>query len=238
MSTNTDRSPAPFLLPVSLADRETAEGWRGWRLSRRQFASAPRIDLAAFRAMSPRQRALHELHREATHSNLPLLETPMSAAVARLMRSRLRRGAMKHKASTRPGLMIDGGGCQSKTETAFEVAAAFEDAWLDMHQQLNPDSVTGVRDLHAPVAYVQTPVTAKPKSTCKAVLDFFGADHRGLQCEKFFNSTGDGAWRWAVSLRRLGSGFIRLGLGCRLLPRRMTSTRCRLRLMSWRTRCG
>ncbi|WP_378741020.1 hypothetical protein [Nocardia brasiliensis] len=36
------------------------------------------------------------------------------------------------------------------------------------------------RDLHAPVAYVQTPVTAKPKSTCQAILDFYGADHTRL----------------------------------------------------------
>jgi hypothetical protein len=38
----------------------------------------------------------------------------------------------------------------------------------------------GTRDLHAPVAYVQTPVTAKPKSTCQAILDFFGADHKNM----------------------------------------------------------
>ena len=34
--------------------------------------------------------------------------------------------------------------------------------------------------MHAPVAYVQTPVTAKPKSTCEAILDFFGADHHKM----------------------------------------------------------
>jgi hypothetical protein len=73
--------------------------------------------------------------------------------------------------------MITGGGYQGKTETACEIAAAFEDAWLDLHQQLNPAAVRGTRDLHSPVAYVQTPVTAKPKSLCRAILDFYGADH-------------------------------------------------------------
>ena len=40
--------------------------------------------------------------------------------------------------------------------------------------------VPGTRDLHAPVAYVQTPVTAKPKSTCKAILGFYGADTKNM----------------------------------------------------------
>jgi hypothetical protein len=71
--------------------------------------------------------------REVTHANLPLQETPMSAAVARLMRSRPQTTALKHKPTTRPGLMITGGGYQGKTETACEIAAAFEDAWLDLH---------------------------------------------------------------------------------------------------------
>ena len=73
--------------------------------------------------------------------------------------------------------MITGGGYQGKTETACEVAAAFEDQWLDLHHQLNPHAVPGTRDLYAPVAYVQTPVTATPKSVCEAILDFYGAPH-------------------------------------------------------------
>jgi hypothetical protein len=76
--------------------------------------------------------------------------------------------------------MITGGGYQGKTETACEIAAAFEDARLDLHHQLNPNTVPGTRDLHVPVAYVQTPVTAKPKSTCQSILDFFGADHKRM----------------------------------------------------------
>jgi hypothetical protein len=123
---------------------------------------------------------LHDLHRAATHANLPLQQTPMSQAVTRVLRGRIESNALKHKPSTRAGVMITGGGYQGKTETACEVAAGFEDAWLDLHHHLNPDALPGVRDLHAPVAYVQTPVTAKPKSTCKAILGFYGADTKNM----------------------------------------------------------
>jgi hypothetical protein len=71
--------------------------------------------------------------------------------------------------------MISGGGYQGKTETACEVAAAFEDQWLALHGQLNPEAMAGTRDLHVPVGYVQTPVTATPKSICQAILGFYGA---------------------------------------------------------------
>ncbi len=118
---------------------------------------------------------LHDLHRAATHANLPLLQTPMTQAVTRLLHGRIRSNALKHKPTTRAGVMVTGGGYQGKTETTCEIAATFQDAWLDMHRHLNPDAVPGARDLHAPVAYVQTPVTAKPKSTCKAILGFYGA---------------------------------------------------------------
>jgi hypothetical protein len=105
---------------------------------------------------------LHDLHRAATHANLPLQQTPMSQAVTRVLRGRIETNALKHKPSTRAGVMITGGGYQGKTETACEIAADFEDAWLDLHRHLNPAAMAGTRDLHAPVAYVQTPVTATP----------------------------------------------------------------------------
>jgi chloramphenicol 3-O-phosphotransferase len=170
----------PFILPGPVADRETVAGWRQWRLTRHSFVPAPRLSLAEYRRLGSRRRHLHDLHRAATHANLPLLDTPMSLAVTRLMRSRVQTNALKHKPTTRAGLMITGGGYQGKTETACEIAAAFEDAWLDLHAQLNPNAIPGTRDLHAPVAYVQTPVTAKPKSTCEAILEFFGADHHKM----------------------------------------------------------
>jgi hypothetical protein len=175
-----DSTVAQFFLPGQIPDRETVEGWKQWRLTRHGFRAAPQISLGEYRLMSPRQRQLHDLHRAATHANLPLQETPMSAAVARVMHARLQTNALKHKPTTRAGLMITGGGYQGKTETACEIAAAFEDGWLDLHAQLNPNVIAGTRDLHVPVAYVQTPVTAKPKSTCQAILDFFGADHKKL----------------------------------------------------------
>jgi len=173
-------APISLILPGPRVDRERVDGWRQWRLTRHSFVPAPRLELAAYQRMSPRQRTLHDLHRVATHANLPFQETPMSAAVARLLRSRIQNNALKHKPTTRAGLLINGGGYQGKTETACEVAAAFEDQWLDLHRQLNPHAIPGTRDLHAPVAYVQTPVTAKPKSTCEAILDFYGADHKHM----------------------------------------------------------
>jgi hypothetical protein len=175
-----DRSSGPFVLPGLQVDRETAAGWECWRLSRHSFVPAPQLDLASYRRMSAREKTLHNLHRAATHANLAFQETPMSAAVSRIMGSRIQTNALKQKPTTRAGLMINGGGYQGKTETACEVAAAFEDYWLALHEQLNPDAVPGTRDIVATVAYVQTPVTATPKSTCQAIMDFYGADHKNM----------------------------------------------------------
>jgi len=168
-------TPAGFALPEMPADRETAAGWTRWRLTRHGFAPAPVVTIAQWRAMSPRSRQLHDLHRAATHASLAFQETPMSAAVARLLGARIQGNALKRTPATRAGVMISGGGYQGKTETACEVAAAFEDQWLALHSQLNPDAMAGTRDLHAPVAYAQTPVTATPKSICQAILGFYGA---------------------------------------------------------------
>jgi AAA domain len=176
----TAGSAVPFVLPGPPPARETAAGWAHWRRTRHTFQPAPRLSLAQWRRLSPRRRTLHDLHRAATHANLPILETPMSGAVSRIMGSRIQTNALKHKPTTRPGLMINGGGYQGKTETACEVAAAFEDQWLALHQQIDPDAVAGTRDLVATVAYVPTPVTATPKSVCEAILGFYGAPHRGM----------------------------------------------------------
>jgi hypothetical protein len=170
----------PFVLPGPAPMRETLAGWARWRTTRGAFQPAPKLDLPAWRALSPRQRMLHDLHRAATHANLPLQATPMSQAVTKLLRGRIETNALKHKPTTRAGVMITGGGYQGKTETACEIAADFEDDWLELHHHLNPTTLAGTRDLHAPVAYVQTPVTAKPKSTCKAILSFYGADTKNM----------------------------------------------------------
>ncbi|WP_327075512.1 TniB family NTP-binding protein (plasmid) [Kitasatospora purpeofusca] len=169
----TAADTAPFVLPGPSPVRESLAGWQRWRLTRHSFTPAPVMDLAAWRLLSPRKRTLHDLHRAATHANLPLLATPMSRAVEKLLNGRIESNALKLKPATRAGVMVSGGGYQGKTESVCEVAAAFEDRWLALHQHLNPDAAPGCRDLHAPVAYVQTPVTAKPKSTCKAILDFY-----------------------------------------------------------------
>ncbi|WP_327372263.1 AAA family ATPase [Streptomyces sp. NBC_01217] len=160
--------------------RDTFEGWQHYRTGRGQFESAPKLTFAQWRALSPHRRSLYDLHRTATHVNLPLQETPMSLKVARLVNRRMRNNALKQKPATRAGVMVTGWGYQGKTETVCEVAASFEDAWLEMHNHLNPVAVDGTWDLHAPVAYVQTPVTAKPKSTCQAVLEFFGAPTKSM----------------------------------------------------------
>lgn len=167
----------PFVLPGPAVARETVAGWTRWRSSRHSFTPAPHLTLAQWRRLSPRKRMLHDLHRAATHANLPIQETPMSATVTQVLGSRVLNNALKHKPTTRAGVMVNGGGYQGKTETVCEVAAAFEDQWLDLHEHVNPHTVPGTRDLQATVAYVQTPVTATPKSICQAILDFYGADH-------------------------------------------------------------
>jgi hypothetical protein len=151
-----------------------------WRLTRKSFKPAPVISLGEYKRMSPRQRHLHDLHRTVTHSNLPIQDTPMSAAVDDAMRRRIHVNAVKRSERTRPGLMVNGDGFQGKTETVCETAASFEEEWLALHNDLNPDAVPGTRDLVAPVAYVQTPVTAKPVSTCQAILDFYGEDYKRM----------------------------------------------------------
>lgn len=178
MTTTRDKNTMlPCVLPGPTPARDTADGWRHWRLHRHDFTPPPRVSLGTYRRWSPQRRARHDLHRAATHANLRIQETPMSAAVSRVLWSRLQNNALKRKPTTRAGLMINGGGYQGKTETACEVAAAFEDQWLALHDQLNPDAVAGTRDLVFPAAYVQTPVTATPKSVCEAILDFYDADH-------------------------------------------------------------
>ncbi|MFD8110411.1 AAA family ATPase [Streptomyces microflavus] len=169
-----------FILPGEVPDRETAEGWTTWRKTRHEFVPAPRISRAAYDSKTKRDKAIHDLHRRATHANLPLLETPMSQVVSELMRNRLLSNSMKRKPTTRPGLMINGGGNQGKTETAAEAAAAFEDLWLGLEEFVDVPELPGTRDLRATVAYVQTPVTATPKSTCQAILDFFGPSDPNL----------------------------------------------------------
>lgn len=175
----SDSGILPLPLP-GVIDRETVEGWALWRRTRHTFRPAPKLSPEKLAMLTPRQRHLYDLHRVATHANLAVQETPMSAVVSQVVASRIRTNALKCKPTTRAGLFINGGGYQGKTETVCETAALFEEWWLELHQHLNPDALPGTRDLHAPVAYVQTPVTATPKSTCEAVLDFYGEPHKNM----------------------------------------------------------
>jgi len=173
-----DENPViPFLLAGPQPDRTRWEGWQQWRAARGTFTPAPRLTAAEYQALSPRGRALHDLHRTATHVNLRLQETPMSRKVSDLMRGRLQNNAVKFTPGTRDGLMISGGGFQGKTETACQAAAEFEDLWRDIRRQLAPGPVPGTRDLFVPVAYCRLPVRATPKALCKTILDIYGDPH-------------------------------------------------------------
>ena len=167
----------PFLLAGPQPDRTRAEGWQQWRAARGSFIPAPRLSVAGYQALSPRGRALHDLHRTATHVNLRLQETPMSRKVPDLMRGRLQNNAVKFTPGTRDGLMINGDGFHGKTETACQAAAEFEDLWRDIHRQLAPGPLPGTRDLFVPVAYCRLPVKATPKALCKTILDIYGDPH-------------------------------------------------------------
>ena len=178
----TDRPPDdsvidPFLRAGPAPDRSCREGWQSWRDRRGQFQPAPRLSWDEYRALSPRGRALNDLHRTATHVNMGLLETPMSASVTQVMRNRLKNNALNFESGTRDGLMISGDGYVGKTETACAAAAAFEDLWRELHRQLLPAPGPGTRDLFIPVAYCRTPVRSTPKGLCASILDFFGAPH-------------------------------------------------------------
>jgi hypothetical protein len=131
-TTPDEHAVVPFLRAGPPPDRTRWEGWQQRRKIRGTFVPAPRLTPAEHQSLSPRRRALHDLHRTATHVNMPLQETPMSARVANLMRGRLRNNAVKFMPGTRDGLMINGGGFQGKTETACDAAASFEDVWRDV----------------------------------------------------------------------------------------------------------
>jgi AAA domain-containing protein len=174
-----DSPLVPFLRAGPPPDRTTCEGWQKWRSTRGTFIPAPRLSLREYQALSPRRRALHDLHRTATHVNLRLQDTPMSVKVSHLMRGRLQNNAVKFTPGTRDGLMINGGGFQGKTETACSAAAAFEDLWRGIYRQLLPGHTPGTRDLFVPVAYCRLPVRATPKALCKTILDVYGDPHPG-----------------------------------------------------------
>ncbi|MEV6139126.1 hypothetical protein AB0L63_24300 [Nocardia sp. NPDC051990] len=137
---------------------------RQWRVTRHLFVPAPHISLGEYRGMSPRQRQLHDLYRAATHANLPLQDTPMSIELAKVMGARLQNNALKRRPTTRAGLMLTGGGYQGKTETACEIAAAFEDSWLDLRFRtgLGQRHIRGAQILASHDGQAQLRVASRP----------------------------------------------------------------------------
>jgi AAA domain len=169
-------------LPGRVPDRVTWEGWTRWRLTRHDFTPAPLVTAGEHAAMTAKQRRLNNLHRIATHSNLKILDTPMSTRVSEEAQSLIQINAFDRSPGTRPGLMVNGGACQGKTETVCEALASFEDGWLELYQ-MAAGTVEGTLDHHVPVVYVRTPVKATPVSACQRILDFYGEDHKGMTLE-------------------------------------------------------
>jgi len=176
-----ETNPASFL-PGPIPDRTVWQGWNRWRMTRQDFVPAPVITAEEHARMTLRQQRLHDLYRVATHSNLEIQDTPMSDYVSKKMRSLVETNALCHGPDTRPGLMVNGGGLQGKTETVCEALAGFEDEWLALYEQ-NPSAVPGTLDQHAPAAYVRTPVKATPISLCQRILDFYGEPFKGMRQE-------------------------------------------------------
>lgn len=114
----------------------------------------------------------------------------MSAFVSRKMRSLIETGAFCQGPDTRPGLMINGGGCQGKTETACEALACYEDEWLALYDQ-NPYAIEGTLDLHVPAVYVRTPVKATPIALCQRILHFYGEPCKGMRQEDMIRTVKD-----------------------------------------------
>ncbi|MGC0319207.1 TniB family NTP-binding protein [Kitasatospora acidiphila] len=158
--------------------RDTFEGWQHYRLTCGQLLPPPHLTPKQWAVLPADRRFDYDMFRRLTNVNLPLQQTPMAAKVTRLIKRRLHGNALKMDDPALAGVMVSGFGHYGKTATVSAVCAAFEDSWLQLHDFLNPAAVPGTADLHAPVVYVSTPVTATPKSTCQATLRFFRADIR------------------------------------------------------------
>ncbi|AWZ10516.1 hypothetical protein DRB96_25555 [Streptomyces sp. ICC1] len=156
--------------------RHSFTGWQHYRTTRDQFIPPPRLTIRQYQMLPTERRSDYDIYRRLTNVNLPVQETPMLEGVTRLIDRRLQGNTLRRNSPTMPGVMVSGWGNHGKTATVCSVAAAFEDQWLDFHHHLNPESVPGTSDLHAPVVYVQTPVTATPKSLCESILNFFGPE--------------------------------------------------------------
>lgn len=158
--------------------RDTFPGWQHYRLTRGGVVPPPQLTPRKWALLTEDRRFDYDTFRRLANVNLPLQETPMAAKVTRLIKRRLHGNALKQDDPTLAGVMVSGFGHYGKTATVSAVCAAFEDSWLQLHNSLNPTAVPGTSDLHAPIVYVSTPVTATPKSVCAAILRFFNAESR------------------------------------------------------------
>ncbi|MFI9234875.1 TniB family NTP-binding protein [Streptomyces sp. NPDC053079] len=158
--------------------RDTYVGWQHYRTHCGRLVPAPAISLQQWPTIPESRQADYDLYRQLTNANLPLQNTPMHDKVGKLIRRRLRGNTMKQDDPTRAGVMVSGWGNYGKTASVCSAGAVFEGQWLQLHSYLNPGALPGTRDLHAPVVYVSTPVTATPKSLCASILGFFRAPMR------------------------------------------------------------
>nr|BFD89435.1 hypothetical protein KitaXyl93_07950 [Kitasatospora sp. Xyl93] len=158
--------------------RDIYVGWQHYRTHCGLLVPAPVISPRQWPLIPESRRADYDLYRQLTNANLPLQDTPMHDKVGKLIRRRLRGNTMKQDDPTRAGVMVSGWGNYGKTASVCSAGAVFEDQWLELHSYLNPGSLPGTRDLHAPVVYVSTPVTATPKGLCASILGFFQAPTR------------------------------------------------------------
>ncbi|MER6774389.1 ATP-binding protein [Streptomyces bacillaris] len=168
------------LILADTPSRDTFAGWQHFRATRGLLVPAQRLSAAQWRTLPLRRRDDYDTFRQMTNVNLPLQQTPMAQKVSRLIDRRLSANTRKKGDPTLAGVMVSGWGQHGKTATVCRVVAAFEDRWLRLHNSVNPASIPGTVDSHSPVAYVQAPVTAKPKSTCITILNFFKAPSRSL----------------------------------------------------------
>lgn len=158
--------------------RDTYVGWQHYRTHYGLLVPGPVISLQQWPTIPESRKADYDLYRQLTNANLPLQNTPMHDQVGKLIRRRLRGNTMKQDDPTRAGVMVSGWGNYGKTASVCSAGAVFESQWLELHSYLNPQALPGSRDLHAPVVYVSTPVTATPKSLCTSILGFFRAPTR------------------------------------------------------------
>ncbi|WP_434744573.1 TniB family NTP-binding protein [Streptomyces sp. A-14] len=166
------------LILSSHPPRDTYVGWQHYRAHCGLLVPASAISSQQWSSIPASRQYDYDLYRELTNANLPLQVTSMHDTVGKLIRRRLSGNTRKKDDPTRAGVMVGGWGNYGKTASVCAAGAVFEDPGLKLHGSLNPGSLPGTRDLHAPVVYVSTPVTATPKSLCASILGFFRAPIR------------------------------------------------------------